>query len=65
MWWNWIMNLVSGHNRPAGHGSVLDGAVWRGAIAKMPKMCEITWNNESRKGVSDDRPPLAKSLLTK
>ena len=40
------MNLVSGHNRPAGHGSVLDGAVWRGAIAKMPKMCEITWNNE-------------------
>jgi hypothetical protein len=40
------MNLVSGHNQPAGHGSVLDGAVWRGAIAKMPKMCEITWNNE-------------------
>ena len=27
------MNLVSGHNRPAGHGSVLDGIVWRGAVA--------------------------------
>ena len=34
MWWNWIMHFVSGHKRPAGRGSVLDGAV-RGAAAKM------------------------------
>ena len=49
-WRNWIMNLisglVSGHNRQAGSGSVSDGAVWRGAVAKMLKMCGITWNNE-------------------
>lgn len=34
MWRNWIMHFVSGHKRPAGRGSVLDGAV-RGAVAKM------------------------------
>ena len=40
------MKLVTGHHRPAWRGSVLDGAVWRGALAKMLKMCGITWNNE-------------------
>lgn len=43
---NLVSGLVSGHNRQAGSGSVSDGAVWRGAVAKMLKMCGITWNNE-------------------
>lgn len=45
------MNLVSGHNRPAGRGSVLDGVVWRGAVVKM----KIQLQRSSESTIGDGR----------
>ena len=45
------MHFVSGHKRPAGRGSVLDGVVWRGAVVKM----KIQLQRSSESTIGDGR----------